>query len=95
MSESKTNEVEIILKKIQKKLQASAFTDLAVLVKMNEANDKGYMKQDNNKDFYDFIEKLPGGFDPASKGKRKIVYITFCFVHHSSTIFSARILLLP
>ena len=58
MSESKTDEVEIILKKIQKKLQASAFTDLAVLVKMNEANDKGYMKQDNNKDFYDFIEKM-------------------------------------
>ena len=53
MSESKTNEVMIILEKIQAKLQASAFTELAVLHEMNQANENGYMKKDNNKDFYD------------------------------------------
>ena len=57
MSE-KTNEVKIILEKIQLKLQDAAFTNLAILDKMNDANKNKDMKQDNNKDFYDFILKI-------------------------------------
>ena len=55
---SKTADVKIILEKIQKKLQSAAFTELAIVDKMNEANENAAMKQDNNTDFYDFITKL-------------------------------------
>ena len=50
---SKTADVKIILEKIQKKLQSAAFTELAIVDKMNEANENAAMKQDNNTDFYD------------------------------------------
>ena len=81
MSESKTNEVKIILEKIQAKLQASAFTELAVLHEMNKTNENGYMKKDNNKDFYDFIEKLEKDPTPTILTIAKKLRVAYLYIN--------------
>ena len=55
---NESTEIKSLLEKIQKKLQSAAFTELAILDKMNEKINNKSMEQDNNSDFNQFISKL-------------------------------------
>ena len=90
MSESKTDEVKIILEKIQAKLQASAFTELAVLDEMNKANENGYMKKDNNKDFYDFVEKLEKDATPTMLTIAKKLRVAYLYINLEEAVIPTK-----
>ena len=83
--------VKILLEKIQKKLQKSAFKDLAIVEKMNEQFENKLMEQDNNIDFNDFIKNIETDTNPASQAIAKKLRVAYLYINLDEPIIRVNV----
>jgi len=83
--------VKILLEKIQKKLQKSAFKDLAIVEKMNEQFENKLMEQDNNIDFNDFIKNIETDTNPASQAMAKKLRVAYLYINLDEPIIRVNV----
>ena len=76
-----TEEVKKLLAKIQTKLQTAAFTELAIVEKLNERIENKFIEQPSNEDFNNFIKKIEMDSTDATQVIAKKLRVAYLYIN--------------